>query len=97
MRESTCSSYVLLIVDRRNITGRHPTGNAKGSVSECLSTTGTSLLRLPCPAVLGAADVACGQVDRAAGRYPSTPVVGPNLAPSPVISHAQRKLRGQSW
>ena len=44
MRESTCSSYVLLIVDRRNITGRHQTGNAWGYVSECQSLTGISLL-----------------------------------------------------
>jgi hypothetical protein len=28
MRDLTCCSYVSLIVDRRNITGRHRPGNA---------------------------------------------------------------------
>jgi len=33
MRDLTCGSYVSLIVDTRNITGRHPTGNAWSSAS----------------------------------------------------------------
>src|ERR1700710_237640 len=44
IRHSTPRSYVLLIVDSRNITGRHPRGNAHGMVSRFRYTVGRRLL-----------------------------------------------------
>ena len=45
MRDLTCCSYVSLIVDRRNITGRHRTGNAWASWARIPPLTNGSLLK----------------------------------------------------
>jgi hypothetical protein len=44
MRDLTCSSYIPLIVDTRNITGRHPPGNACTSSSQAPLTKLEGLL-----------------------------------------------------
>jgi hypothetical protein len=44
IRNPTPRSYVLLIVDSRNITGRHPGGNARELVSKSRRWTGPHLL-----------------------------------------------------
>jgi hypothetical protein len=46
MRNLTCCSYVSLIVNTRNITGRHPPGNARISTSEVAAAPAGSLLGL---------------------------------------------------
>src|ERR1700694_915556 len=43
MRDFTYSSYASLIVDRRNITGRHPPGNAEASEGPRVSSNEESL------------------------------------------------------
>src|ERR1700741_3278475 len=44
MRDLTCSSYVSLIVDRRNITGRHRPGNAWATLAPIPPLDSGSLL-----------------------------------------------------
>lgn len=46
MRDLTCGSYASLIVDTRNITGRHRTGNAWGSPLETVVPMIRRLLNL---------------------------------------------------
>jgi hypothetical protein len=45
MRDLTCCSYVSLIVDTRNITGRHRTGNAWASWARIPPLNSGSLLK----------------------------------------------------
>jgi hypothetical protein len=56
MRNLTCCSYVLLIVDRRNITGRHRPGNA-GVSSQNVATTNTESLLTATDGVFTTPDV----------------------------------------
>lgn len=44
IRQITCCSYVSLIVDTRNITGRHSTGNASTYEQACIRSIDQNLL-----------------------------------------------------
>jgi hypothetical protein len=97
MRESTCSSYVLLIVDRRNITGRHQTGNAWGYVSECQSLTGISLLEPIEAMFMALGPVPSDEFRRIGGCQLCAPMAGPEDMAPPGITRNDCEITGHSW
>ncbi len=94
IRNPTWCSYVLLIVDSRNITGRHPPGNAYALSLGAVSVGESSLL----PRRQGAPALRSGSYrERGDGPGPRTPRRSAKCAAAPGISHVKWEINAQAW
>ena len=95
IRNPTWCSYVLLIVDSRNITGRHPPGNAYALSLGAVSVVESSLLPRRHSRSGTAHGSYCDQGDGPGSRTPRS--IGRIVRWRPGISHVKWEITAQAW